>query len=150
MLSSFLLSLLLGGYFLIGMASKDSALLWARYSANLSFLYLFAAFSASTLNLRFKNQTTKFLLRNRRYFGLSFALAHSFHLAALIYFFSSTNDEPSMVFKRKSDKEVTNISAIPGDCYIANVKIPHCVLPCKSTRIHLLGCLPEKKLTSLT
>jgi hypothetical protein len=59
------------------------------------------------------------------------------------------NDEPSMVFKRKGDEEVTNISAIPGDCYIANVKIPHCVLPCKSTRIHLLGCLPEEKLTSL-
>ena len=97
MLSSFLLSLLLGGYFLIGMASEDSALLWARYSANLSFVYLFAAFSASALNLRFKNQTTKFLLRNRRYFGLSFALAHTFHLAALIYFFLGGNDQPSMV-----------------------------------------------------
>jgi len=47
MLSSFLLSLLLGGCFLIGMESEDSALLWARYSANLSFVYLFAAFSAS-------------------------------------------------------------------------------------------------------
>ena len=97
MLSSLLLSLLLASYFLVIISSEDGALLWARYSANLSFLYLFAAFSASALNLRFKNQTTKFLLRNRRYFGLGFALAHSFHLAALIYFFSSTNDEPSMV-----------------------------------------------------
>ena len=97
MLSSFLLSLFLGGYFLIGTASEDSALLWARYSANLSFLYLFAAFSASALNLRFKNQTTNFLLRNRRYFGLSFAIAHTFHLVALIYFFLGGNDQPSMV-----------------------------------------------------
>ncbi len=97
MFSSFLLSLLLAGYFLVIMSSEDGPLLWARYSANLSFIYLFAAFSASALNLRFNNQITKFLLRNRRYFGLSFALAHSFHLAALIYFFSGTNDEPSMV-----------------------------------------------------
>ena len=59
------------------------------------------------------------------------------------------HSEPSMVFKRKQDKEVTNIPAVPGDCYIANVKIPHCVLPCKSTRLHLLGCLPEEGLSSL-
>ncbi len=58
-------------------------------------------------------------------------------------------DEPSMVFKRKQDKESTNIPAVPGDCYIANVKIPHCVLPCKAIRLHLLGCLPESGLTSL-
>ena len=97
MLSSLLLSLFLAGYSLVIMSSKDGALLWARYSANLSFLYLFAAFSASALNLRFNNQITKFLLRKRRYFGLGFALAHSFHLAALIFFFSATNDEPSIV-----------------------------------------------------
>ena len=97
LLSSLLLSLLLAWYFLVIVPSQDSALLWARYTANLSFLYLFAAFSASALNESFKNQSSKILLRNRRYFGLSFAIAHSFHLVALIYFFSGSNDEPSIV-----------------------------------------------------
>ena len=97
LLSSLLLSLLLAWYFLVIVPSQDSALLWARYTANLSFLYLFFAFSASALNESFKNQSSKILLRNRRYFGLSFAIAHSFHLAALIYFFLGSNDEPSIV-----------------------------------------------------
>jgi sulfoxide reductase heme-binding subunit YedZ len=97
MFSSLLFSLFLALYFFILAPTENNALLWARYSANLSFLYLFAAFSASALNQWFKNQATKILLKNRRYLGLSFAIAHTFHLAALIYFFLDSNDQPSMV-----------------------------------------------------
>jgi len=66
MFSSLLFSLFLALYFFILAPTENNALLWARYSANLSFLYLFAAFSASALNQWFKNQATKILLKNRR------------------------------------------------------------------------------------
>ena len=95
--SSFLASSFLAFYFLFISINDESVKNWTRYSAHLSFFYLFFAYSASILTQNFKYSFTRKILKNRRYFGLSFSIAHTFHLVALIYFFYSMNDEPSLV-----------------------------------------------------
>ena len=58
--------------------SDDSAGLWTRYSAHLSFLYLIAAYSVSILKDTFNFDAINNLVTNRRYFGLSFLLLTPF------------------------------------------------------------------------
>lgn len=55
-----------------------------RYTANSSLLLFVSTFSASSLRYFIKNNFTAWLLANRRYLGLSFAVSHIYHLAALI------------------------------------------------------------------
>ncbi len=47
---------------------------------------------------------------------------------------------PSMIFKKHNEEEV-KIPAKPGDSFIADVKIPHCVPSSSKHRVHLLACL---------
>lgn len=63
-------------------------LLWTRYSAHLAFIFLVAAFSASTLRRYSRNTLTSYLMRHRRQLGLGFATAHFAHLTALSLFLS--------------------------------------------------------------
>ncbi|ERL47434.1 methyltransferase TrmFO protein [Candidatus Micropelagos thuwalensis] len=95
--SSVLFSFALAIYFFIIAPSDDSAGLWTRYSAHLSFLYLIAAYSVSILKDTFNFDAINNLATNRRYFGLSFSITHSVHLAALIYFFYTNNENPELV-----------------------------------------------------
>ena len=67
--------------------SDEKLLLWARYTARISFSYFIISFSASSLHYFFSNTFTEFIRRDRRYIGLSFALAHTVHLIALTSFF---------------------------------------------------------------
>ena len=55
---------------------------------------------------------------------------------------------PSMIFKKPGEDEVP-IPAKPGDVYVADVKIPHCVPFSKSTRLHLMGCIVSKHFKDL-
>ena len=95
--SSVLFSFALVIYFFIIAPSDESARFWTRYSAHLSFLYLFAAYSISILKDTFNLDAINNLAINRRYFGLSFSISHSVHLVALIYFFYTSNEDPGTV-----------------------------------------------------
>lgn len=55
-----------------------------RATARLSALLFMVTFAASGLRRLFKRPATAWLMRNRRYVGLSFALSHAVHLVAII------------------------------------------------------------------
>lgn len=55
-----------------------------RHSAQTSIVLFMAAYSASSLRALWRTGASKWLLANRRYLGVSFAVSHTIHLAALI------------------------------------------------------------------
>jgi sulfoxide reductase heme-binding subunit YedZ len=55
-----------------------------RLTARSSALLFSLTFAASAINRLWPGPRGRWLLRNRRYLGLSFAVSHAFHLAALI------------------------------------------------------------------
>lgn len=61
-----------------------------RVTARSSLILFLLAFSASSLQLLFRNNLTSWILSNRRYIGISFAFSHGIHLLLLfvlaIYF----------------------------------------------------------------
>ena len=71
-------------------------MLWARHTARISFAYFLLSFSASSLHYFFSNTLTKFIRHQRRYIGLSFALAHTIHLVALTSFFIVMEENPGI------------------------------------------------------
>lgn len=65
-------------------ADGEAALrLIIRQTARISLVYFCAAFSASSLLRLWPGNATRWLMRNRRWIGLSFALSHAVHLAAI-------------------------------------------------------------------
>lgn len=56
----------------------------ASWTARVGFPIFLIAYSASSLYRVFPSGLTRSILRNRRYWGLGFAITHSVHLAALI------------------------------------------------------------------
>ncbi|MFN4354710.1 hypothetical protein [Parvibaculum sp.] len=79
-----------------GMGS-DGLQHFTRYTARFAFLIFIVAFSAGALAQLFPSDGTRWLRRNRRYIGLSFALAHFIHLGALTGFFVSIGEVPDVV-----------------------------------------------------
>ena len=64
----------------------ETALLYvARYSARLSFLIFILVLVISPLATLWPSPRSRWLRRQRRYFGLAFALAHFCHLGALLW-----------------------------------------------------------------
>jgi len=55
-----------------------------RATARTSLALFLAAFLASSLLTLWPGSLTRWLRRNRRYFGLSFAMSHAIHLAAIV------------------------------------------------------------------
>jgi len=55
-----------------------------RHSAQTSFALFIAAYSASSLRAFWRNDLTEWLLANRRYVGVSFAVSHTIHLLSLV------------------------------------------------------------------
>jgi DMSO/TMAO reductase YedYZ heme-binding membrane subunit len=95
--SSIITSFLLFIYFIYYGDNNENAKSWTRYSAHLSFYYFFLSFAASSFNSYFRYSVTKTILSHRRYFGISFTIAHSFHLIALTYFFTVSVESPALV-----------------------------------------------------
>jgi methionine sulfoxide reductase heme-binding subunit len=58
----------------------------ARYTARLSFLWFLMVFITRPLAILSPRPATRWMLRRRRHLGLTFALAHAIHLAALLAF----------------------------------------------------------------
>ena len=64
--------------------SEDGVRAVVRNSARSSVILFLLAFSASSLHWFFQKNWTAWLLRNRRYIGVSFAVSHFYHLLVLI------------------------------------------------------------------
>jgi methionine sulfoxide reductase heme-binding subunit len=77
--------------------SIEAAQAFTRFTARISLLIFAVVFSASALHKIFRNQYTAELLRNRRYFGISFAYSHTVHLLAIIIFLRLSGDEAPML-----------------------------------------------------
>ena len=56
-----------------------------RATAQTSLALFLLAFVASSLRRLWRNDFTAWLLRNRRYLGLSFAVSHALHLGAIVW-----------------------------------------------------------------
>ncbi len=68
---------------LLGDDFADQLLLAARYTARASFAMFLVTYSATSLLRLWPIAATKLLVRNRRQWGLGFALVHTVHLGAL-------------------------------------------------------------------
>ena len=66
--------------------TTEFLLYWARYTARVGFVLFFCTFVASSLLRFWRNQYTRWLMRQRRYIGIAFAVSHTIHLAALTAF----------------------------------------------------------------
>ena len=64
------------------------------HTARLSFSIFIVAFVASSLATLAPSTWTRWILRNRRYIGLAFALAHFIHLGAIISYFVAIDEAP--------------------------------------------------------
>jgi DMSO/TMAO reductase YedYZ heme-binding membrane subunit len=73
-----LLTLLIWG------AGEDGVRAVIRYTARTSFALFMLAFAASALHRLRPGTFTRWLLSNRRYVGVSFAVSHGLHLAAIL------------------------------------------------------------------
>lgn len=71
----------------------DAARLAIRATARTSLALFLIAFAASSLTRIWPGRTTRWLLRNRRWFGLSFAWSHLLHLLAIVLLFSSYGEQ---------------------------------------------------------
>ncbi len=69
---------------ILDIKNKETVSVLIRSTAQFSFILFMLAFSASSLYYFWKNRFTKWLLVNRRYIGVSFAVSHYLHLSALL------------------------------------------------------------------
>ncbi len=93
-----ILSLLLIGnviltLFVLDIKNKETISVLIRSTAQFSFLLFMLTFSTSSLYYFWKNRFTKWLLINRRYIGVPFAVSHYLHLLAILLmtFYNSFN-----------------------------------------------------------
>lgn len=59
---------------------------WLRWTARISGLLFYAAISASALRVFWDTPSVRALLANRRYVGVSAAVAHTWHLAGIVVY----------------------------------------------------------------
>jgi DMSO/TMAO reductase YedYZ heme-binding membrane subunit len=69
--------------------NDDNIRLLQRLTARLSFMIYLLIFIARPLRQMFKTDTTLWLVRERRSFGIAFAAMHSVHLGLIVYRFST-------------------------------------------------------------
>jgi sulfoxide reductase heme-binding subunit YedZ len=79
-----------------GASAEDAARLAARYTARVAFPLLVLTYVASSLATLWPGERTRALLRQRRHWGLGFALAHFVHLGALVSFFVVIGERPDL------------------------------------------------------
>lgn len=66
----------------------------SRFTARVGFPFLILTYSASSLARLWPSDTTRSLLRNRKWWGLAFATTHTFHLYALVMFLRAQPQPP--------------------------------------------------------
>lgn len=80
-----------------GQTQLDGWLLAARYTARVAAVFFLLVFVAGPIWRGFKAGWIAPVMRNRRYWGLGFALAHIIHLGALTTFFVVSPQAPSLI-----------------------------------------------------
>lgn len=83
---SLVLALMSGAMLAVAGLDTDGWRLVIRSTARSSLVLFLAAFIASTVLARWPGPLGQWLVRNRRAFGLGFAMSHLIHLAAIIVF----------------------------------------------------------------
>ena len=83
-IASLALAAMTGAVLLVEGTGEAGVRLLIRATARSSLLIFAFAFSASSLHRLWRSDATKWLLRNRRQIGLSFAVSHFIHLAAIV------------------------------------------------------------------
>src|SRR5690348_12947577 len=63
-----------------------------RHTAQTSFVLFMAAYLASSLRVFWRNDTTKWLLANRRYLGVSYAVSHTYHLVFIAILVATSSE----------------------------------------------------------
>jgi len=91
-LAAIALSVLLARFGIYYGVDEEGVRAIIRLTARTSLLFFTAAFSASALYTLWPNRGTEWLRSNRRYFGVSFALSHTAHFAA-VYAVAQLNPE---------------------------------------------------------
>jgi len=67
-----------------------------RYTVRVSFPLFLLTYLASPLVILWRSEASRWLMKNRRYLGLSFAIAHTTHLAALTSLFIFIGEIPDV------------------------------------------------------
>ncbi len=67
-----------------------------RYTVRVSFPLFLLTYLAGPLLILWRSESSRWLMRNRRYLGLSFAIAHTTHLAALTSLFIFIGEAPDL------------------------------------------------------
>lgn len=80
------LATVIGPLLLFGIGERGLQLA-ARYTVRVSFPLFLLTYLARPLATLWRSNVTRWMQRNRRYLGLSFALAHTIHLGALTSYF---------------------------------------------------------------
>lgn len=99
-----------------------------RATARTSLVFFAAAFAASGLRRLWRTDATAWLVRNRRYVGLTFAISHAIHLAAILTLVAT---EPGFA------EGVSPVTAIGGGS--AYVLIALMALTSNDTAVRRLG-----------
>lgn len=82
--SAFALAVMAGALLAAEGAQEEGIRVLIRASARTSLALFLAAFVASSARRLWRTDATAWLLRNRRYLGVSFAVSHALHLAAIV------------------------------------------------------------------
>lgn len=69
----------------------------ARWTARAGFPVFILTYAASSLLRTWPNGLTKALVRDRRWWGLGFAVCHTIHLGALVTYLTLIGDPPTLV-----------------------------------------------------
>jgi DMSO/TMAO reductase YedYZ heme-binding membrane subunit len=77
--------------------SEEALASLTRHTARVAFLYFFLAFTTSVWLTWQATPLTRWLMRQRRHVGLSFALVHLVHLAALTSLFAVRAETPGLI-----------------------------------------------------
>ena len=92
LITSIVLTLMCAALLAVAGQGHDGWALVVRATARTSLVLFLAAYVASSARAFWRTDGTKWLLRNRRYLGLSYAVSHTLHLGAIVQLARVTPD----------------------------------------------------------
>lgn len=131
------LVLLFGAILALEGTGEDGGRMLVRVSARTSLALFGAAFAASSLAWLWPSTVARFLLVNRRYLGVSFAVSHALHLGAVVWLARVVPDfgipTPTLVFGGLAYVFLAAMTATSFDVTAAWLG------PRRWRRLHLIG-----------
>jgi methionine sulfoxide reductase heme-binding subunit len=86
----------IGAGFVVGSGSAEDWQLAARWTARISFPLFIITYAASSLVRLWPSAWHRTVLRDRRWWGLGFAAAHTVHLGVLTYYLYAFGEPPTL------------------------------------------------------